>query len=133
MQNKMILSAAALVASMALVGCDLGVDDPVSSSVSETCAPVPISCNGNIVEACANSSSGGWYEVNGSRVCNYTVSTASCAQLVVDRYCSRPEAREEMIELLSAKSENLDLQNKVNDLMDVINQDIVDSQQDTAE
>ncbi len=38
-----------------------------------------------------------------------------------------------MIELLSAKSENLDLQNKVNDLMDVINQDIVDSQQDTAE
>jgi len=126
---KMIVGLSALVGLLGLVGCDTGLDS-VASGGTETCVPTlsGSSCNGNVVESCANSS-GGWYEVNGSRVCSFTTSATSCASFVVDQYCSRPEARTEMIDLLSAKSETLELQNQVTDLMNVMNRDIVDSQQ----
>jgi len=138
MKLNVMLSAAALISSVLLVGCDVGVDDPVSSVSSTTCSGNFAfgSCGGLSVEACVSSSTGtAWYEVGGVRICDYVrsgVAIPSCAERVVDRCNSRPEARAEadlLLELLNTKSENLNLQNQVTDLMNVMNQDIVDSQQ----
>lgn len=140
MTSKLILSFFMIATVVGLSGCEEDFS-PTSSvpSPTETCLTslTASQCDGNTIEACASSSGGGWYEVNGSRVCSFTTNATSCAQSVVNEYCSNKAAAKiegsALEDLLITKSENLDLQNKLTDLMSTVNKDIVDSQKSSAE
>ncbi len=110
----------------ALNGCS-DVEDTIKGTSCEN-ALTASQCNGNTIDACADIG-GGWYEVNGEEVCSFNSDPTYCAQQVVAEYCSSNRSanrfEEDLLEeLLVTKSSNIDLQNKVNDLMDAINQDI---------
>ncbi len=139
MKFKFLAIISVVASVFVLSACEDSLDS-VSSGGSTVCIPTlsGSQCNGNTVDSCADSS-GAWYDVNGSRYCYVsglgTVNT-SCAQSVINNFCSRPAAKGSdaaadeglMVDLMMTASDNAKLQNRVAELMDLINQDIVSDQ-----
>jgi hypothetical protein len=125
-----------LIVGAGVSGCSVVADKVIGESCSV--ALTASQCNGNTIEACADNN-GGWYEVNGNNVCSFKSNPDACAQEVVQVYCSSGRPANKSMDsvfqnLLKSTSSNIDLQMKVNDLMNAINQDInAENKQETED
>ena len=124
-----------IIATGAISACS-EVADAISGETCEV-ALTGSQCNGNTVKACADYS-GGWYEVNGNNVCSFNSDPSSCANQVVSTYCQRSKTAEKsennlMQDLLVTKSSNINLQLKINDLTNAINQDLNSTNEQKSE
>jgi hypothetical protein len=63
---------------------------PTDSEPTETCVEVLGTQCSAVITACADSNGGSWYEANGTFICSLISDSTSCAQQVVDTYCSLP-------------------------------------------